>query len=195
MAEEKKSFEKKFEEKKEIVGAGTPMTPEEVQENERQLERERKEREEKQQVERNVPPDSEMNQPPTPSHPETVRSARATEQESGESKAKRVDTADVDPAGEKAPAGWGKAPKVFVMTNVDGEKLYVTLKQWAKYGQKLRAAGWTTPEFAEGDPGGNEEIPQNVDWGKDSPEEALYSPSGSAATMPKTKLDTTPPKK
>ena len=62
-----------------------------------------------------------------------------------------------------------KKPTVFVMTNVDGEKLSVTVKQWAKYGQKLRAKGWTTPEFAQGDPGGNEEIPQDVVWGKDAP--------------------------
>lgn len=185
---------KDFERKTEIVGSGTPMTPEEAAANKKQVEEEQKNISDPQ-VERNVPPDSSMNQPPTPSHPETLRAAESLEKESGASKAKRVDTADVDPAGEKAPAGWGKKPTVYVMTNVDGEKLHVTMKQWAKYGQKLRAAGWTTPEFAEGDPGGNEEIPQDVDWGKDSPEEALYSPSGTAAAMPKTKLDTTPPKK
>lgn len=164
------NLEKKYEEKKEIVGVpGTPMTPAEVQENERQLEREQQELEAKQQKERNVPADAAVNKPPAPSHPETVRSARATEKESGESKAKRVDTAHVDHTGEKAPQGWGKKPTVFVMTNVDGEKLSVTVKQWAKYGQKLRAKGWTTPEFAQGDNGGNEEIPQDVVWGKDAP--------------------------
>ena len=176
MTDNKKDFEKKAEEKTEIVG-GKPMTPQEAQENARQLEREQKEIEEKQKKEANVPPDSAINQPATPSNPVTERSAKLTEKESGASKAKRVDTADVDPAGEKAPAGWGKKPTVYVMTNVDGEKLYVTVKQWAKYGQKLRANGWTTPEFAEGDPGGNEEIPPNVDWGKDSPDDALYMPS------------------
>ena len=189
---EKKDFEKKLEEKKEIVGSGTPMTPEEAQENKRQVEEEQKNLSEPH-VERNVPPDSQMNQPPTPSHPETLRSAEGLEKESGEHKAQRVDTADVSPEGEKAPAGWGKSPKVFVMTNVDGEKLYVTIKQWAKYGQKLRAKGWTTPEFAEGDPGGNEEIPQDVDWGKDSPEESLYSPSGSTDQMKQTHLKASTP--
>lgn len=176
MAEDKKPLEKKMEERTEIVG-GKPMTPAEAEENKRQLEEEQKNIAEPQ-VDRNVPPDSAMNQPPQPSNPETVRSARATEKESGASKAKRVDTADVDPAGEKAPAGWGKKPTVYVMTNVDGEKLHVTVKQWAKYGQKLREKGWTTPEFAEGDPGGSEEIPQDVDWGKDSPDETLYPASG-----------------
>jgi len=172
---DKSKLEKDFEKKTEIVGAGTPMTPEEAQENARQVEEEKKRLTET--PERNVPPDSVMNEPAKPSDPETVRSARVLEQESGESKAKRVDTADVSPEGEKAPAGWGKKPTVYVMTNVDGEKLNVTVKQWAKYGQKLRAKGWTTPEFAGGDPGGNEDIPPNVDWGKDSPEEALYMPS------------------
>jgi len=169
VADNKKDFEKDFEKKTENVG-GKPMTPEEAQENARQVEQEKKEVEERQQKERNVPPDSVMNQPAGPSHPETVRSAKMTEKESGESKAKRVDTADVDPAGEKAPAGWGKKPTVYVMTDVNGEKLYVTVKQWAKYGQKLREKGWTTPEFAEGDPGGSEEIPQDIEWGKDKAE-------------------------
>jgi len=178
VAEEKKPLEKKMEEKTEIVG-GKPMTPAEAEENRRQVIEEQKNIAEPQ-VDPNVPPDDPMNQPPQPSDPETVRSARATEKESGESKGKRVDTADVDPAGEKAPAGWGKKPTVYVMTNVDGEKLHVTVKQWAKYGQKLRAKGWTTPEFAEGDPGGNEDIPQDIDWGKDSPSDTLYPASGGA---------------
>lgn len=177
MADNKKDYDKKTE----IVGGQTPMTPEEAQENARQVEREQKEIEDKQKKEANVPPDSAINQPAQPSHPVTERSAKLTEKESGESKAKRVDTADVDPAGEKAPAGWGKKPTVYVMTNVDGEKLHVTVKQWQKYGQKLRAAGWTTPEFAGGDAGGNEEIPADVDWGKDSPEDPLYMP---ATTLP-----------
>jgi hypothetical protein len=146
------------------------MTPEEAQENKRQLEEEQKKLTDPPK-DRNVPPDSQVNQQPQPSHPETLRSAEATEKESGQSKAKRVDTADVDPAGEKAPQGWGKAPNVYVMTNVDGEKLSVTTKQWARFGQKLRAKGWTTPEFAEGDQGGSEEIPPNVVWGKDAPED------------------------
>lgn len=163
--------EHKKNEKTEIVGGKTPMTPEEVQENERQLEAEQKKLTEADLSKRNVPADSEINKPPQPSHPETIRSARATEKESGESKAKRVDTADVDHTGEKAPQGWGKKPTVYVMTNVDGEKLSVTVNQWKRYGQRLRAKGWTTPEFAQGDPGGNEEIPQNIDWGKDAPGE------------------------
>lgn len=180
MAEQKKPLEKKFEEKTEIVG-GKPMTPEEAQQNLREVEAESGKTTDPNRVERNVPPDSEMNKPPQPSDPETLRSAKGTEKESGASMAKRVDTADVDPAGESAPAGWGKKPTVFVMTNVNGEKLHVTVKQWAKYGQKLRAAGWTTPEFAEGDQGGNEEIPQNIDWGKDSPDDpSVYTPPAKA---------------
>ena len=170
--DDKKDFEKKLEEKTEIVGVpGTPMTPEEAQENVRQVDEEQKKLSEA--GPRNVPEDAEINQPAQPSDPETVRSARMTEKESGESKAKRVDTADVDPTGEKAPAGWGKKGTVYVMTNVDGEKLYVTTRQWAKHGQKLREKGWTTPEFAQGDPGGSEEIPQDIEWGKDSPGESL----------------------
>ena len=78
-----------------------------------------------------------------------------------------MDTADVSPEGEKAPAGWGKKPTVYVMTNVDGEKLHVTVRQWAKHGQLLRAKGWTTPEFAQGDQGGSEPIPGDIEWGKD----------------------------
>ena len=175
MAEQKKDdkgktpLEQKMSEKTEIVG-GKPMTPEEAQENVRQLDEEQARLADPAAAgPRNVPEDAEVNKPPQPSDPETVRSARFTEKESGESKGQRVDTADVDPAGEKAPAGWGKKPTVYVMTNVDGEKLNVTVRQWAKYGQKLREKGWTTPEFAEGDPGGNEDIPGNVDWGKDEP--------------------------
>jgi hypothetical protein len=170
VTEKKTPLESKLGEKTEIVGVpGTPMTPEEAQANMKQVEEEQKRLTEP--GERNVPPDSEINKDPQPSDPETIRSARSLEKESGESKAKRVDTADVSPEGEKAPAGWGKKPTVYAMTNVDGEKLLVTVKQWAKYGQKLRAKGWTTPEFAQGDQGGNEEIPPNVDWGKDSPDE------------------------
>jgi len=174
MTENKSKLESKLEEKKEIVGVpGTPMTPAEAQENERQLEREDKEREDKQIGERNMPPDAAVNQPTQPSHPETIRSARATEKESGEHKGQRVDEVEehggVDRTGEKAPQGWGKKPTVYVMTNVDGEKLSVTVKQWAKYGQKLRAKGWLTPAFADGDQGGNEDIPQDIDWGKDAP--------------------------
>lgn len=185
MADEKKPLEKKLEEKTEIVGVpGTPMTPEEAAENEKQVAEEQKRLADPAGVQRNVAPDSTMNQPAQPSHPETLRSARATEKESGESKAKRVDTADVSPEGEKAPAGWGKKPTVYVMTNVDGEKLHVTVKQWAKHGQLLRAKGWTTPEFAQGDEGGSEPIPGNIDWGKDSPDE----PASSLGT-------TLPPKK
>lgn len=121
-----------------------------------------------------VDPNADINQPPQPSHPTTIASARAVEQESGPEKAKRVDTADVSNEGEKAPAGWGKVAsvqdkRVYVMTNVDGEKLYVTRKQWAAHGQILRANGWTTPEFAGGDNGGSEPIPPDVDWGKDKP--------------------------
>ena len=192
---EKSNLDKKAEGKTEIVG-GVPMTPEEAQENRRQVVEESKNISEPP-VDRNVPEDDPMNAatgPREPAHgtsgqPETIRSARVTEKESGASKAKRVDTADPDPAGEAAPAGWGKKPSVYVMTDVNGEKLYVTVKQWQKYGQKLRAKGWTTPEFAEGDPGGNEDIPQDVDWGKDAPEEALYSPSGVAEAMPQTTLN------
>ena len=170
MSEKKTPLESKLEGKTEIVGVpGTPMTPEEAQANQKQVEEEQKALTEP--GERNVAPDSEMNKHVEGSNPETIRSARSTEKESGQSKAKRVDTADVDPEGEKAPAGWGKKPTVYARTNVDGEKLLVTVKQWAKYGQKLRAAGWTTPEFAQGDNGGNEDIPPNVDWGKDSPDE------------------------
>lgn len=187
MANDKKDFEKKMEEKTEIVGTpGKPMTPEEAQENKRQVEEEQKRLADPNALPRNVPPDSTMNQPPEPSHPETLRSAEGLQKESGQSKAKRVDTADVDPEGEKAPAGWGKKPTVYVMTNVDGEKLNVTVKQWARFGQKLRAAGWTTPEFAEGDPGGSEEIPQDVVWGKDSPDEAA-STLGTTPTPSKKK--------
>lgn len=178
MSNEKKDktpLEKKLEGKTEIVG-GKPMTPEEAQENREQVIEEQKNiAEPPKDDQRNVPKDDPMNQPVGPreapqgasGQPETVKSARVLEKESGESKSKRVDEAEVDPAGEKAPQGWGKKPTVYVMTNVDGEKLSVTVKQWAKYGQKLRAKGWTTPEFAEGDQGGNEDIPQNVDWGKD----------------------------
>ena len=176
MAEEKKPFEKKLEEKTEIVGvrhaddarrgAGERETGRRGAEaTDGPLHRG---------AERATGFGDEQS-PPHPSHPETLRSARATEKESGQSKAKRVDTADVSPEGEKAPAGWGKKPTVYVMTNVDGEKMNVTVKQWARFGQKLRAKGWTTPEFAEGDPGGNEDIPQDVVWGKDSPDEAASS--------------------
>jgi len=165
---DKTPLESKLGQKTEIVG-GKPMTPEEAQQNVKQVEAEQAKLSDP--GERNVPPDAKVNQPPQPSHPETIRSAKETEKESGESKAKRVDTADVDPAGEKAPAGWGKKPTVYVMTNVDGEKMNVTVKQWAKHGQLLRAKGWTTPEFAEGDQGGSEPIPGDVVWGKDKPEE------------------------
>lgn len=175
MADNKKDFENKTE----IVG-GKPMTPEEAQENKRQIDEEKKKLSDPNALPRNVPPDAEMNKPPQPSDPETLRSAEATSQESGESKAKRVDTADVDPAGESAPAGWGKKPTVYVMTNVDGEKLYVTVKQWAKHGQVLRSKGWTTPEFAEGNPGGNEGIPQDIEWGKDKGDDF----SGPSVTLP-----------
>jgi hypothetical protein len=171
VAEDKKPLEKKLEEKSVVVGVpGTPMTPQEAQENVKQVDEEQKKLTEVPEDQRDVPPDAEINKPPQPSDPETVKSARMREKESGESKAKRVDTADVSPEGEKAPAGWGKKPTVYVMTNVDGEKLNVTVKQWAKYGQKLRSKGWTTPEFAQGDQGGSEEIPQDIEWGKDKAE-------------------------
>lgn len=174
---DKTPLEKKLEKKTEIVG-GKPMTPEEAQESRKEVIEEQKNiAEPPPEDQRNVPKDDPMNKPAGPreappatsGQPETVKSARVLEKESGESKGKRVDEADVDPAGEKAPAGWGKAKTVYVMTNVDGEKMNVTVKQWGKYGQKLREKGWTTPEFAEGDPGGNEDIPQDIDWGKDKP--------------------------
>lgn len=161
MAEQKQSG------KTEIVG-GHPMTPAEAQVNKQQVEEEQKNITDPPK-DRNVPPGSSINQG---GGPETIRAAEAVQKESGASKAKRVDTADVDPAGEKAPQGWNKAPNVYVMTNVDGEKMSITTKQWERYGQRLRAKGWTTPEFAEGSQGGNEEIPNNVVWGKDAPGDA-----------------------
>jgi hypothetical protein len=118
-----------------------------------------------------VSPNAEVNKPHQDSHPQTVASASVAEKESGPEKAKRVDTADPSNEGEGSPAGWGHQDavdkKVYVMTNVDGEKLYVTRKQWMAHGQILRANGWTTPEFAAGNPGGSEPIPPDVDWGKD----------------------------
>jgi hypothetical protein len=63
--------------KTEIVG-GRPMTPEEAQENKRQLEEEQKKLTDPPK-DRNVPPDSQVNQQPQPSHPETLRSAEAVQ--------------------------------------------------------------------------------------------------------------------
>ena len=92
-----------------------------------------------------------------------------------EEMAKRVDTADVSNEGEKAdrPA-WGggvHSKPAYYMTNVNGEKLLITTKQWEKYGERLKANGWTEPEFAKQLKlkAGNEAIPADVDWGKDKP--------------------------
>lgn len=153
----------------------TAMTPAEAQENQRQVEEEKRAREAAQAGPATVPPDANINQPPQPSNPQTVRSAEGLEKESGASKGARVATADPDNAGEKSRAwsGTGKAGmnEVFAMTNVDGEKLKITRKQWAKYGGQLMANGWTEPEFAkaEGIAAGGETIPNDIDWGTDPP--------------------------
>jgi hypothetical protein len=161
-----------------VVGEGQMMTPDEAQQNYKEVKDEQKKLTEVPEDQRDVPADADINKPATlrpdlphgGEFPTTVKSAEGREKESGASKAKRVDTADPSDQGEKAPQGWkmdSKTKLVFVMTNVDGEKMNITPKQWEKYGQTLRAAGWTTPEFADGDNGGSEAIPADIDWGKD----------------------------
>lgn len=103
-------------------------------------------------------------------HPKTVKTAESADKESGPSKAERVDTATPSDTGEKDPQAW-KGKNMYVMTNVDGEKLNITPLQWEKHGQILMNNGWTEPVFAkEGKiTAGSEPIPQNINWGKDTP--------------------------
>ena len=175
MAEEKKDRSKRsWKRRRRLSGVpGTPMTPEEAQENKRQVEEEQKRLAEVPEGGAQRAAGSEINKPPT-----AVASGngsvcpKALEKESGESKAKRVDTADVDPEGEKAPAGWGKKPTVYVMTNVDGEKLYVTVKQWASTDRSSAPRAGPPRNSQRAIPAAASHIPGDIDWGKDKRDDA-----------------------
>lgn len=126
----------------------------------------------------NVPEDADVNKKFTRDQgnvektgsPRTVKTAEYAGRESGPQKAERVETANPPDIGETDPSGW-KGKNVYTMHDVNGETLNITPLQWEKHGQILMDNGWTEPEFAKIGKikAGSEPIPQNIDWGKDTP--------------------------